>query len=78
MLSHIHKIAGKTVGMTTTDGTYIDGRRTMEGDLTGPSGAQMILRDPTISVAVLETARGGLIKRGPRLRRPPTWPAAST
>jgi cyanophycin synthetase len=64
MLSHIHKIAGKTVGMTTTDGTYIDGRRTMEGDLTGPSGAQMILRDPTISVAVLETARGGLIKRG--------------
>ena len=62
MLAHIHKMVGGTVGMTTTDGIYIDGALTVEGDMTGPISAQMALRDPTISVAVLETARGGLIR----------------
>jgi cyanophycin synthetase len=49
MLAHIHKMAGATVGMTTTDGVYIDGRRTVEGDMTGPIRPQMVLRDPTVT-----------------------------
>ncbi|MSP91758.1 MAG: cyanophycin synthetase [Myxococcales bacterium] len=64
MLAHIFKLRGETVGLTTTDGVYIDGRRTVEGDMTGPVSAQMVLRDPTVSVAVLETARGGLLRAG--------------
>ncbi len=64
MLAHIHKMVGETVGMTTTDGIYIDGQRTLEGDMTGPTSANMVLRDPSISVAVLETARGGLLRAG--------------
>ena len=47
--------------MTTTDGIYIDGQRTVEGDMTGPTSANMVLR-PSISVAILETARGGLLR----------------
>ncbi len=70
MLAHIHKMAGATVGLTTTDGVYIDGRRTMEGDMTGPISARMVLRDPTVSVAVLETARGGLLRAGMGYRHP--------
>jgi cyanophycin synthetase len=64
MLSHILKNSGRTVGMTTTDGVYIDARRVLEGDMTGPMGAQVVLRDPTVDVAVLETARGGLLRAG--------------
>jgi cyanophycin synthetase len=64
MLAHINKMSGETVGMTTSDGIYIDGRKTVEGDLTGPVSAQMVLRDPSISVAILETARGGLLRAG--------------
>ena len=70
MLAHIHKLAGAHVGMTTTDGVYIDGRRTVEGDMTGPVAAQMVLRDPTVTVAVLETARGGLLRAGMGYRHP--------
>ena len=64
MLAHIHKLAGGTVGMSTTDGVYVDGSRTVIGDMTGPMAAQMVLRDPRVSVAVLETARGGLLRAG--------------
>lgn len=64
MLAHIHKLRGEIVGLTTTDGVYIDGQRTVEGDMTGPVSAQMVLRDPTVSVAVLETARGGMLRAG--------------
>ena len=64
MLAHIHKLAGETVGMCTTDGVYVDGSRTVIGDMTGPMAAQMVLRDPRVSVAVLETARGGLLRAG--------------
>ena len=64
MVSHILKLSGMTVGMATTDGVYIDGNLTVKGDLTGPAAAQMVLRDPTVDVAVLETARGGLLRRG--------------
>lgn len=64
MLAHIAKMAGYTPGLTTTDGVYIDGQRTVEGDMTGPVSARMVLADPMIDFAVLETARGGLLRAG--------------
>jgi len=64
MLAHIAKMAGYTPGLTTTDGVYIDGQRTVEGDMTGPVSARMVLADPHIDFAVLETARGGLLRAG--------------
>jgi cyanophycin synthetase len=65
---HIHKLAGKRVGLTTTDGVYIDGQRTVEGDMTGPTSARIVLSDPAVEVAVLETARGGLLRAGMAMR----------
>jgi cyanophycin synthetase len=64
MLAHILKIAGHTVGMSSTDGVYIDGRISVRGDMTGPTSAQIVLRDPDVDVAVMETARGGLLRAG--------------
>ncbi|MGB0844772.1 MAG: Mur ligase family protein, partial [Alphaproteobacteria bacterium] len=64
MVAHIHKLSGNVVGLATTDGVYIDGNLTVKGDYTGPKAAQMILRDPTVDTAILETARGGLLRRG--------------
>lgn len=64
MLAHIMKTAGHTVGFTTTDGVYIDGHLTVKGDMTGPKSAQMVLRDPDVDMAVLETARGGILRSG--------------
>ncbi|MFO1071768.1 MAG: cyanophycin synthetase [Geminicoccaceae bacterium] len=64
MVAHIMKLAGHRVGLASTDGVYIDGDLSVKGDMTGPVSAQMILRDPTIDAAVLETARGGLVRRG--------------
>ena len=64
MTAHIFKSAGRRVGLTTTDAVYIDGHKTVEGDMTGPAAARMVLRDPTVDTAVLETARGGLLRRG--------------
>ena len=64
MVAHIHKMTGSTVGLATTDGVYIDGERTVAGDMTGPKSAQMVLRDPAVDLAVLETARGGLLRAG--------------
>lgn len=64
MLAHILKLAGHTVGLASTDGVYIDGRLSVDGDMTGPMSARMVLRDPTVDAAVLETARGGLLRRG--------------
>ncbi|MBX3724379.1 MAG: cyanophycin synthetase [Xanthomonadales bacterium] len=68
MLSHIAKMAGYTPGLTTTDGVYIDGQRTVEGDMTGPVSARMVLSDPQVDLAVLETARGGLLRAGMGVR----------
>lgn len=68
MLAHITKMAGYTPGMTSTDGVYIDGQRTVEGDMTGPVSARMVLSDPQIDMAVLETARGGLLRAGMGVR----------
>jgi cyanophycin synthetase len=64
MLAYITKMAGFTPGLTTTDGVYIDGQRTVQGDMTGPVSARMVLADPQIDMAVLETARGGLLRAG--------------
>jgi cyanophycin synthetase len=64
MLAHITKMAGYTPGLTTTDGVYIDGQRTVEGDMTGPIATRMVLSDPQIDMAVLEIARGGLLRAG--------------
>jgi cyanophycin synthetase len=64
MLAHIVKMAGFTPGLTTTDGVYIDGSRTVEGDMTGPVATRMVLADPKIDFAVLEVARGGLLRAG--------------
>jgi len=64
MLAHVIKACGHTVGLTTTDGIYVDGKQTVKGDTTGPRSAQMVLRDPTVDFAVLETARGGLVRSG--------------
>ena len=64
MLAHVLKMAGYTPGLTTTDGVYIDGARTVEGDMTGPVSARMVMADPQIDFAVLETARGGLVRAG--------------
>ena len=64
MLAHIAKMTGFTPGLTTTDGVYIDGQRTVAGDMTGPVSARMVLADPQIDFAVLETARGGLLRAG--------------
>ena len=64
MLAHIAKMSGYTPGLTTTDGVYIDGQRTVEGDMTGPVSARMVMADPQIDFAVLETARGGLVRAG--------------
>jgi cyanophycin synthetase len=64
MLAHIMKSSGHVVGMTSTGGVQIDGRITVKGDMTGPQSAQIVLRDPTIDFAVLETARGGILRSG--------------
>jgi len=64
MLAHIMKTSGHIVGMTSTGGIQVDGRITVKGDMTGPQSAQIVLRDPTIDFAVLETARGGILRAG--------------
>lgn len=64
MIAHIMKLAGRKVGLTTTDGIYIDGTQIMSGDTSGPTSAQMVLKNPAIDLAVLETARGGILRSG--------------
>ncbi|MGH7630872.1 MAG: cyanophycin synthetase [Gemmatimonadales bacterium] len=64
MLAHIHKLVGRHVGMTTTDGVYVDGQCTVKGDMTGPVATRMVLSDPFVDVAVLELARGGMLRAG--------------
>ena len=64
MMAHIMKSSGRIVGMTSTDGVYVDGKLTVKGDMTGPASAQMVLRDPSVDFAVMETARGGLVRSG--------------
>ncbi|HEU4765936.1 MAG TPA: cyanophycin synthetase, partial [Pyrinomonadaceae bacterium] len=64
MIGHVLSNTGLCVGMTTTDGIYIDGECVVEGDTTGPQSAAVVLSDPAVDAAVLETARGGIVRRG--------------
>jgi cyanophycin synthetase len=64
LIAHILRGSGLTVGFTTTDGTYIQNQQIVTGDNTGPVSAQLVLKDPSVQVAVLETARGGIIRSG--------------
>ncbi|HEX8267386.1 MAG TPA: cyanophycin synthetase [Pyrinomonadaceae bacterium] len=64
MILHVFSSAGKRVGMTATSGIYVGGDCIAEGDMTGPNSARTVLNDPAVEVAVLETARGGIVKRG--------------
>jgi cyanophycin synthetase len=64
LTAHIVKTMGHKVGFTTTDGIYIQNRMLMSGDCTGPVSAEFVLKDPTVDFAVLETARGGILRAG--------------
>jgi UDP-N-acetylmuramyl tripeptide synthase len=63
------KEAGRVAGITSTDGVFVGTRQIGEGDFSGPSGARLLLRDPGVEIAVLETARGGLLRRGLTVER---------
>ena len=64
LIAHIMKMEGYRVGYTTTDGVYIQNRLLVQGDCTGPNSAEFVLKDPTVNFAVLECARGGLLRAG--------------
>ena len=64
LTAHIAKSAGYKVGYTTSDGVYIQNQLMMRGDCTGPVSSTFVLRDPTVDFAVLECARGGILKSG--------------
>src|SRR5690554_3579374 len=64
LMAHIAKLNGKRVGYTTSDGVYIQNRLLVTGDCTGPASAEFVLKDPTVNFAVLECARGGLLRAG--------------
>lgn len=64
LLAHIVKNNGFKVGFTTSDGIYIQNHMMEKGDTTGPISAEYILKDPTVEFAVLETARGGILRSG--------------
>jgi cyanophycin synthetase len=64
LIAHIAKSAGKKVGYTTSDGVYIQNQMMMKGDCTGPVSSTFVLKDPTVDFAVLECARGGILKSG--------------
>jgi cyanophycin synthetase len=64
LIAHIVKQMGYKVGYTTTDGVYIQNQMMMRGDCTGPVSAEFVLRDPTVDYAVLECARGGILRAG--------------
>ncbi len=64
LLAHIVKNNGYKVGFTTSDGIYVQNHMMEKGDTTGPISAEYILKDPTVEFAVLETARGGILRSG--------------
>jgi len=64
LISHILKYSGKSVGTTSTDGVIIGNDTVLEGDYSGPEGAMVVLKEPTVDHAVLEIARGSILRRG--------------
>ena len=64
LMAHLASFAGHTVGFSSTDGIYIGNERVVSGDCSGPQSAHTILQDPTVDFAVLECARGGIIRSG--------------
>jgi len=64
LIAHATRMAGLRTGVTTTEGVYVDGMPTMKGDCTGYHSARSVLAAPDVDFAVLETARGGILKRG--------------
>ncbi|MCP4330643.1 MAG: cyanophycin synthetase [Alphaproteobacteria bacterium] len=64
MVAHIARTAGSAVGMTTTDGAFVDDERVIEGEAAGANGAATILGNAGVEIAVLETARGGILESG--------------
>jgi cyanophycin synthetase len=64
MIAHIVKGLGFKVGMTSTDGIYIDGRLVKQTDASGPRSARMVLQNPRVDFAVFEVARGGILREG--------------
>ena len=64
MIAHVLRATGRRTGWTTTAGVYVDGEMVLEGDYTGPQGAWRVFEEPGLDVAILETARGGILLRG--------------
>ncbi|MBC7382203.1 MAG: cyanophycin synthetase [Bacteroidia bacterium] len=64
LMAHMVKTMGYKVGYTTTDGIYIQNQLMMRGDCTGPVSSEFVLKDPTVDFAVLECARGGILRAG--------------
>ncbi|MDB5192458.1 MAG: cphA [Segetibacter sp.] len=64
MVAHITKQAGYCVGYTTTEGIYLNGEKVVSGDCSGPTSAQFVLKDTSVDLAVLECARGGILRSG--------------
>jgi cyanophycin synthetase len=64
MIAHVMKGMGRKVGLTSTDGIYVDGRLVRKADASGPRSASMVLQNPTVDFAVFEVARGGILREG--------------
>ena len=64
LIANMLKGIGRNVGMTTTDGIYLKDKQIASGDMSGPYSARVVLRDPMVDCAVLETARGGILREG--------------
>jgi len=64
LIAHLYARQGSRVGMSTTDGIYINGRRIETGDCSGPQSAKTVLMNPMVDIAILETAQGGIIREG--------------
>ncbi len=68
-VAHILKLAGRTAGLATSEGVWIDGGLSVCGDMTGPDASDLVLRDPSVDAAVLETSPGGIARSGLGWRR---------
>ncbi|QQL49344.1 cyanophycin synthetase [Mucilaginibacter ginkgonis] len=64
LIAHLIKNGGYQVGFTTSDGIYVQNTMMLKGDTTGPKSTEFILKDPSVNFAVLETARGGILRNG--------------